>query len=194
MFTDDTTLITKQKNLEAIWIEFFVKINNLAKFFSQNSLKLNLVKTKLVVTKTLQEHNESSSGAPVICIGDDELDITKSQNSWGWYWTIESAGQSSWLKRPQARCRRILLFIDALVLVSRGDHAPKHVSRKGCCTLGVSLQKPPAAEKCLHHCQVGSHISYLTCFWGSKEAIFNKIFILRKKHKDLVETASPVSW
>lgn len=74
MFADDTTLITKQKNLEAILIEFFVKINNLAKFFSQNSLKLNLDKTKLVVTKTLLEHNKSSSGAPVICIGDDELD------------------------------------------------------------------------------------------------------------------------
>lgn len=83
MFTDDTTLITKQKNLEAIWIEFFVKINNLAKFFSQNSLNLNLDKTKLMVTKTLQEHNKSLSGAPVIYIGDDELDITKSQNSWG---------------------------------------------------------------------------------------------------------------
>lgn len=58
---------------------------------------------------------KSSSGDPVICIGNDELEITKSAELLEWYWTMGSAEKSSWLKW-QARCWRVLLFFGALVI------------------------------------------------------------------------------
>ncbi|KAG8282112.1 hypothetical protein J6590_043657 [Homalodisca vitripennis] len=81
--SDDTTLITKQRSREALEIDSFTKINNLAQFFSQNFLKLNPEKTKCMVIQTQQRKSKTElSGAPVICIGDVELETT-STAKWG---------------------------------------------------------------------------------------------------------------
>lgn len=82
MFADDTTLNTKQKSRVALKIEYFMKINNLAQFFSQNDLTLNSDKIKFMTILTLQKQNKVRDLASVFGIGDEELGKQNQRSCW----------------------------------------------------------------------------------------------------------------
>jgi hypothetical protein len=83
MFADDTTLFTRNKCIQSLEVDTFVKLNTLSQFFSDNKLAINAGKTSFVQFQTSQREFHNAHNHIDVILGESEINKSVSANFLG---------------------------------------------------------------------------------------------------------------
>lgn len=78
IFADDSTLVTKNQEVDTLEIESYIKINDLGHILLQNCLKLNKEKNKSHENSNQLKEKYIESDSSDIWVSEEKLELTKS--------------------------------------------------------------------------------------------------------------------
>jgi hypothetical protein len=158
MFADDTTLFTKNKKAEQLEVETFVKINQLAQYFSDNLLSLNSAKTGCLRIQTHQRSLANPSTNIDVFIDEVRLNHSDSVDFLG----VRLDGGLAWSNQIEKIEKKI----------SSGLFVLRRTSQ-----LNPNLN----LSKLVYYSLIESHIVYSIALWGGYKSHLDKIFVMQKK-------------
>ena len=157
VFADDTTVVSKHREIDNLEIDSFEKVNSLAQYFAENKLKLNPNKTKFSCFQTNQRKNSKFFREPSLFIGNEQIESAQVVDFLG----VKLDGALDWNEQ--------LLKIEAKV--AKGQFVIRNLRRLA----SIDLLKT------IYFCLVESHISYSISLWGATESKLKRVFVAQKK-------------
>jgi hypothetical protein len=157
LFADDTTLFTKDITPQELEVQTFIKVNQLAQYFSDSKLSLNASKTGYLCIQTHQRNNRNPQTEVDVFIGDERLEPSDSIEFLG----VRVDGCLSWadhIEKLEKKLSSGLFVLRRTVKLSNSNLA-----------------------KLVYFSLMESHIVYSIVLWGSFKTHLDKIFTWQKK-------------
>lgn len=170
VFADDTTLLTKNKNVKPLEIDTFIKINSLVNYFEDLSLAVNSNKTKFVTIQSSQHRHFSNFNSPNLMIGDEFIEEVEVADFLG----VKLDQNLNW---NQQICKISNKLASGLFVLRN-----------------IAKFKNIYLSKLIYHSLIESHINYSIVLWGAhSKTHLNKIFALQKRAIRLIKGLPPRS-